>query len=115
MFSSYLGLESSFIPSNFEVSGGTRTEAELRKGPYLEVVEFSDFQVDAMTGDIFGEIRLAYLHDGEKIIPVSGGSVSGSMLEAAGALQASEERVLYGNWLIPAVTKLPSLTVTGAE
>ena len=35
MFSSYLGLESSFIPSNFEVSGGTRSEAELRKGPYL--------------------------------------------------------------------------------
>ena len=115
MFSSYLDLESSFIPSNFEVSGGTRPEAELRKGPYLEVVEFSDFQVDAMTGDIFGEIRLAYLHDGEKITPVSGGSVSGSMLEATGTLQASKERVLYDNWLIPAVTKLPSLTVTGAE
>ena len=80
-FSQYLGLESSFEAHNFSVSGGTESAAELRTGDFLEVVEFSDFQADAITGDIAGEIRLAYLHQGGRVTPVSGGSVSFGPLE----------------------------------
>ncbi|MBR1845620.1 MAG: TldD/PmbA family protein [Oscillospiraceae bacterium] len=113
MFSSYLGLEGSFIPGNIAVTGGSRSEEELRKGPYLEVVEFSDFQVDAMTGDIFGEIRLAYWHDGENVTPVSGGSLSGSMLDFVKEMYLSRESVQYNNFSIPALTLLKNVTVTG--
>lgn len=115
MFSSYLGLEDSFIPTNVAVSGGTKSEAELRRGSYLEAVEFSDFQVDAMTGDIFGEIRLAYWHDGDKVTPVSGGSISGSMLDFVKEMYLSEETVQYNNLRIPALTLLKNVTVTGIE
>jgi len=115
MFSSYLGLENSFSPTNIQVSGGTRTEEELRRGPYLEAVEFSDFQVDPMTGDIFGEIRLAYWHDGETVTPVSGGSVSGSMHDFVKELYMSREQTQYDNMRIPALTLLKNVTVTGAE
>ncbi len=114
MFSSYMGLTDSFIPGNIAVSGGTKSEAELRKGPYLEVVEFSDFQVDSMTGDIFGEIRLAYWHDGETTVPVSGGSVSGDMHEFVKEMYLSAETVQYNNYRVPAVTKLCGVTVTGS-
>ena len=113
MFSSYLGLEDSFIPSNIAVAGGSHTEEELRRGKYLEVVEFSDFQVDEMTGDIFGEIRLAYWHDGEKTAPVSGGSLSGSMLDFVQEMYLSGETVQYDNLRIPALTLLKGVTVTG--
>ena len=113
MFAAYLGLESAFQPTNFAVSGGTQHEAALRAGAYLEVVEFSDFQVDSMTGDVFGEIRLGYWHDGESVTPVTGGSVSGSMLELAGALRFSRESAQYDNWLIPAATLVSGVTVTG--
>jgi len=115
MFSSYMGLENSFNPTNIEVSGGTKTEEELRRGPYLEAVEFSDFQVDAMTGDIFGEIRLAYWHDGETVTPVSGGSVSGSMLDFVKDLAMSVQQAQYDSMRIPALTLLKNVTVTGAE
>ena len=115
MFASYMGLENSFNPTNIEVSGGTRTEEELRRGPYLEAVEFSDFQVDAMTGDIFGEIRLGYWHDGETVTPVSGGSVSGSMLNFLKELAMSVQQAQYDNMRIPALTRLKNVTVTGAE
>ncbi len=115
MFSAYMGLEDSFIPGNIAVSGGTKPEAELRQGRYLEVVEFSDFQVDPMTGDIFGEIRLAYWHDGETVTPVSGGSVSGSMREFIKEMYLSEESVQFDNFRLPAVTKLCGVTVTGIE
>ncbi len=115
MFSSYMGLENSFSPTNIEVSGGTKTEEELRRGSYLEAVEFSDFQVDAMTGDIFGEIRLGYWHDGETVTPVSGGSVSGSMLDFVKELYMSREQAQYDSMRIPALTLLKNVTVTGAE
>ena len=115
MFSSYLGLEDSFVPTNYAVSGGSRSEKDLRCGPYLEVTEFSDFQVDAVTGDLFGEIRLGYWHDGEKIVPVSGGSVSGNLLILAENMLLSKETVQYDNWRIPSATLIRGVTVTGIE
>ena len=113
-FSQYLGQENSFIASNFAVSGGSESLEEIRKDDYLEVVEFSDFQVDFVTGDIAGEIRLGYLHKDGKTIPVSGGSVSGSMSELVKHMQFSKESRQYDNMLIPAVTRLNGATVTGA-
>ena len=115
MFSAYMGLEESFLPTNLAASGGTHTEEELRRGPYLEVVEFSDFQVDSLTGDIFGEIRLAYWHDGDKVSPVSGGSLSGSMSDFVKEMYLSRETVQYNNWSVPALTLLKNVTVTGIE
>ena len=115
MFSSYMGLENSFIPSNYRVEGGTLSEAQLREGRYLEAVEFSDFQVDEVTGDIFGEIRLGYLHDGDTVEIVTGGSISGSMFDFVNDLQASSALRRYDNMEIPALTRLRGVTVTGIE
>ena len=114
-FSQYLGVEDAFKASNFAVSGGTESESDLRTGDYLEVVEFSDFQCDSITGDIAGEIRLAYLHRDGKVIPVSGGSVSGSLKELIPAFRFSKELRQYDCLLIPSVTRLGGVTVTGAE
>lgn len=114
-FSQYLGMESSFIPSNIEVIGGTESEADLRTGDFLEVVEFSDFQVDSITGDIAGEIRLAYLHQGGKVTPVCGGSVSGSFPELLKTMRFSKESRQYNTMLIPSVTRLQGVTVTGVD
>ena len=113
-FSQYLGLEDSFMVSNWCVSGGRKSADELRNGKFLEIVEFSDFQVDSMTGDIFGEIRLAYYHDGEgDVTPVSGGSVSGSMLDNIAHLQMSRETRRYANAEIPSVTRLENVVIAG--
>ena len=114
-FSQYMKLDSSFDVYNFAVTGGTENEAELRTGDYLEVVEFSDFQVDEITGDIAGEIRLAYLHRDGKVTPVSGGSVSGSMPELAKTMRFSKQSRQYNCHLIPSVTRLQGVTITGAE
>ena len=114
-FSQYLKLEDSFIEGNLEVSGGTAPAAALRQGRFLEAVEFSDFQVDPFNGDIAGEIRLAYWHDGDRVIPVSGGSVSGTMAALAKRMRMSAERRQYDCWLIPAATRLEGVTVTGAQ
>ena len=115
MFSSYLGLEDSFIPGNIEVSGGTASEGDLRAGQYLEAVEFSDFQVDPMTGDIFGELRLGYLHDGKGGVKiVTGGSISGSMFDLYPDMRFSAAQAQYNDMRIPALTRLYGVTLTGA-
>ena len=115
MFADLVGIKDSFIVSNYEVLGGKKTKEELRKDKYLEIVEFSDFQVHPMSGDIFGEIRLAYYHDGNKIIPVSGGSVSGQMQKVLKDMQFSKEQKQYNNVKIPALTKLNNLIITGIK
>ena len=115
MFSQYMGLEQSFIPSNYRVTGGTAAEEEIRGGRYLEAVEFSDFQVDEVTGDIFGEIRLGYLHDGDEVKIVTGGSISGSMFDFMKDLHASAKQRQDDSMEIPALTRLTGVTVTGAK
>jgi PmbA protein len=114
-FRYYLDVKDSFIVGNFAVEGGSSSEAEIRQGQYLEPVEFSDFSVDPLTGDIAGEIRLAYWHDGDKVTPVSGGSVSGSVPELMNDLKLSKELKQYNNMLMPSVIRLENVTIAGAE
>lgn len=114
-YAQYLGLEDTFIPGNYEVCPGSESEEELREGSFLEIVEFSDFQVDAVTGNIAGEIRLGYLHENGRVRAVSGGSVSGSMFDYAKTMRFSKTQKQYDSRLIPSVTRLAGVTVTGSE
>ncbi|MBP3199436.1 MAG: TldD/PmbA family protein [Butyrivibrio sp.] len=113
-FRYYLGVTDSFIAGNFKVDGGNTSEAELRNSKYLEVVEFSDFNVDPLTGDFAGEIRLAYWNDGESTTPVSGGSVSGNLPELLKNIKLSKELKQYNNYLIPSVIVIKDVTISGA-
>ena len=45
---------------------------------------------------------------------MSGGSVSGKMKDIAKDMQMSVTRRQYNNWLVPALTRLNDVTVTGA-
>lgn len=112
-YSSYLNEENTFILTNYAVSGGSKSEEEIRSGKYLEIVEFSDFQVSAVTGDIFGEIRLAYLHEGNTVKAVTGGSVSGNMRDFVKNMSMSRNSVQYNNVCIPALTRLENVTISG--
>jgi PmbA protein len=97
------------------VDGGKRSEAEIRRDDYLEVVEYSSFQVDAMGGDIAGEIRLGYLHRGGEVRIVSGGSVTGQMADVIPTMEFSAETEQYDTFVIPRVTLLKNLKITGIE
>ena len=113
-FREYLGMKEGCIASNFVVSGGTRSAEELRQGDYLEITAFSDFSVETASGAIAGEIRLGYWHHGGEVTPVSGGSISGSMNELARRMHLSREQKQYNSCLIPMVTRVEGVTLTGA-
>ena len=66
-----------------------------------------------MSGDIVGEIRLGYLHEGDTVKIVTGGSVSGSITEVLPGLKFSSETKQYDTMVIPEVTRMEGMRITG--
>ena len=83
------------------VDAGTAKTDEFSQGPYLEVISMSGLQVDFYSDYIGGEVRLAYYHDGEKIIPVTGVSISGKLEDVLNKLRLSETTAVHNGYQGP--------------
>ena len=111
----WLGLPRRGVFSLFSVSPGASSLAQLRSCPHLEPVMFSDFRLDNVTGDFGAEIRLAYWFDGKKRIPVTGGSISGSVSEFKSTMLRSSELALGTRSRCPTAVLLEGLRLTAGE
>lgn len=112
-FAWYLGMEPTGGYRCLSVPAGSRTLEEMRSAPCLHIVSFSDFQMDAFSGHFGGEIRLAFLWDGEKATPVTGGSVNGSILEAQKHMVFSKECREYEDYQGPYAVRIEGVKVAG--
>ena len=112
-FARYLKLEPTGNYQGYSAPAGTVSLEEMRSGPYLEVLNFSDFQMDAFDGHFGGEIRLAFLCDGEKKIPVTGGSINGNILETQKHITFSREMQVEKNFEGPLAMCLENISVAG--
>ena len=113
-FSRYLGVKPTGAYRKMACANGTASFADMKKGPCLWAVTFSDFQMNAMSGHFGGEIRLAYLIDGDTVTPVTGGSVNGSLLEAQKNLTFSTERYVTARYDGPYAVRLTGVSIAGA-
>jgi len=84
---------------------------EMKKQPFLELRYFSDFQMDEWTGDFGGEIRLGIYFDGEKQVPVTGGSISGNIKDVAASMLLSSDLQTKNNYVCPMAIKLYGISV----
>lgn len=114
-FCRYLGLKPTGQYRKIRCTNGGVSFEELKKGPCLWAVTFSDFQMDSMSGHFGGEIRLAYLIDGDSVTPVTGGSINGSLLEAQGNLQFSSDRYESANYSGPYGLRINGVNVAGTD
>lgn len=114
-FCYYLGVPPTGSIPNLSVRPGPEPLSELRRRSALEVVAFSDFQVEPITGDFGAEIRLAYLRTGREARPVTGGSVSGNLRELQGEMYLSHELQQSGAFAGPEGICFPRLTVAGVQ
>ncbi len=112
-FAQYLGIEPTGIFGGYKALPGRVSLEEMKAQPYLEVVNFSDFQMDSFTGHFGGEIRLAFLYDGEKVVPVTGGSVNGNIFEAQKSLVFSKEMQVEKNFEGPKAVAMDGVSVAG--
>ena len=60
--------------------------------PHVEIVSFSWFNPDPITGDFATEIRLGYVVDGQGRRPFKGGLLIGNVLDALANVRWSRER-----------------------
>ena len=84
-----------------QVTPGSACAKCLSEGPYLEVLSMSGLQVDTFTDYIGGEIRLAYYYDGEKITPVTGISITGSLKQVLASIRLSCETAVDNGYTGP--------------
>ena len=90
---------------------GTVSADSFASGNYLEVVSMSGLQVDFYNDYIGGEVRLAYYHDGEKTIPVTGVSISGKLSQVLDQIRFSRETAVEGGYFGPAKAALREMTI----
>ena len=71
--------------------------------------------MDTITGDFAGEIRLGWYKDGDKLIPVTGGSISGNINEVHKEMYLSKEVQKLNNFIGPYSVKLFNVNIAGVE
>jgi PmbA protein len=111
----YLGIEPTGKIENMKIEPGTKSIAEMKCQPYLELLSFSDFQMDDTTGDFAGEIRLGRYFDGKNTRPVTGGSISGNIRQVQGNMHFSKEIDQQNNFIGPKTILLFNASLAGAE
>ena len=112
-YSHYLNLEATGNIKNVVVNNGSKSIEEMKSKPYLELVEFSDFQMDILTGNFAGEIRLGLYFDGKTVKPVTTGSISGNIKTVQENIFLSKETYQENNYFGPKTLQLPKLNVNG--
>jgi PmbA protein len=114
-YADYLGIAATGDFGDIEVLAGTTPAAALLAEPYVEVVAFSRFTPNEITGDFSSEIRLGYLVEGDKRTPFKGGALVGNVIEALVNARWSSETGFYGDYQGPQIARFGSLAVAGAE
>ncbi len=98
---------------NVKVGVGTHSVAEFKQQPYVELLSFSDFQMNEMTGNFGGEVRLGRYFDGQTIKPITRGSISANLKDIQHGLLFSKEEIQLNNYIGPKFIKLPPLDIAG--
>lgn len=115
-YASYLSVAPTGDIGNLTVRTGATPARALRNfsaGPVYEVVSFSLFNPDVLTGDFSAEIRLGYRHDASGVTPIKGGALVGNLFGAFSDAQFSAEAYTDGTYYGPAAIRFGDLTIAG--
>ncbi|MGE5251693.1 MAG: metallopeptidase TldD-related protein [Bacteroidota bacterium] len=108
-YAEYLQIPATGDFGGVEVAPGPSGAATLLHEPYVEVIEFSWFNPDRITGDFATEIRLGYLVKGGKRKPFKGGQLIGNYMQALANARWSAETGFFGRYLGPHTVRFEGL------
>lgn len=112
-FMRYLGEQPTGDFTKLRVEGGSMKFEDMKSEGTLETVSFSDFQMNAFTGNFGGEMRLCLLRENGKDIPLTGGSINGKMQDVEDKLIFSTEKYEDGSYCGPYAVLIPNVPVAG--
>ncbi len=114
-YAHYLSMDASGAFGNVEVAAGPTPAQELMAEPHIEIVAFSWFIPNVLTGDFASEIRQGYIVNGEKRTAFKGGMLVGNLLQCLSRVRWSSETGYFGDYQGPAAAKFEDLTITAGQ
>lgn len=108
---SYLGIEPDKITGDLPCIEVATGSLDIPQGDWLECVSMSGLQLDIYNDYIGGEIRLAYLHQGDKVTPITGISMSGQLSKVLPSIKLSKDKVVRGNYQGPSIALLKDVQI----
>jgi PmbA protein len=112
-YADYLDIPATGAFGNVEVASGTMSTGELLAEPHVEIVAFSWFDPDPITGEFASEIRQGYVVKNGRRKAFKGGLLLGNYLEALADARWSSEAGFYGSYSGPKVARFSQLRVAG--
>lgn len=112
-FSSYIGVEPIGAVMDIKVSLGSKSLEEMKQGDYLHLTTFSGFEVNVVTGDFAGEIRLGFLCKDGVLTPITGGSVSGNIKDIQGDMVLSKDELKDSWYEGPLAIEIKDVNIAG--
>ena len=112
-YAEYLGLPPTGAFGGVEVPSGQTKVSALLEEPYVEIVQFSWFNPDPITGDFASEIRFGYLVESGQRKPFRGGQLVGNFMDALANVRWSAETGMFGNYLGPHTARFNDLKISG--
>jgi len=112
-YAEYLNIPATGAFGGVELPSGKTPAAALLEEPYIEVIQFSWFNPDRVTGDFATEIRLGYLVENGVRKPFKGGQLIGNYMEALANVRYSAETGFFGTYLGPHTARFNNLKVSG--
>jgi PmbA protein len=112
-YADYLNLSATGAFGAVELPPGKVASSTLLAEPYVEIIQFSWFNPDPITGDFATEIRLGYLVQNGIRKPFRGGQLVGNYLDALADIRWSAETGFFGNYLGPHTARFSDLKIVG--
>ena len=114
-YADYLNLPATGAFGGVELPPGQMQASALLAEPYVEIIQFSWFNPDTITGDFATEIRLGYLVENGTRKPFKGGQLIGNVLDALADVRWSAETGFFGSYLGPHTARFNNLKIAGTE
>jgi PmbA protein len=114
-YADYLEIPPTGAFGNIELPAGKTPASALLVEPYVEIVQFSWFNPDSITGDFATEIRFGYLVENGTRKPFKGGQLVGNYMDALADVRWSAETGFFGSYFGPHTARFNSMKIAGPE
>jgi predicted Zn-dependent protease len=112
-YADYLHVPATGAFGNIELPAGKTPASTLLSDSYVEIVQFSWFNPDPITGDFATEIRFGYLVQDGVRKPFKGGQLVGNYMDALADVRWSAETGFFGAYLGPHTARFNELKIAG--
>ncbi|MFC1691205.1 metallopeptidase TldD-related protein [Nanoarchaeota archaeon] len=112
-YADYLNIEPTGALGIIEIKPGKKLSKDLMKDEFIEIVSFSSFVPNAISGDFAAEIRLAYHHKNGLKTPIKGGMFTGNVFDLIKNAYYSKETKLVSGYKGPKVVSFEEGVIAG--